>query len=115
MIEFNDKSFGSSAEIFFEIFNDRLKLYIIWLLKNNDLRFKELSTALSPITNKTLTIKLKELEALSLIERKTYAQVPPKVEYSLSLYGKKLKPVVDEILIWSQNYAKAFAKFVEDK
>jgi DNA-binding HxlR family transcriptional regulator len=112
MIQFNDKQYNSSSEIFFEIFNDKLKLTIIWYLKNNTLRFKELFEYLQPITKKTLTIKLKELEQLSLIHREVFAQVPPRVEYSLSEYGNDLKPVIDEILIWSQKYAKTFAKTI---
>lgn len=110
MIEFNNKHYTSSAEIFFDIFDDRLKLLIIWYLKNDRLRFKELFEVLQPITKKTLTIKLKELEKLSLINREVFAEVPPRVEYSLSEYGEGLRPVVDEILIWSQKYAHAFGK-----
>lgn len=111
MILFNDKHYDSSSEIFFELFNDKLKLYIVWLLQNNSMRFKELSSALAPITNKTLTAKLKELEALHVISRKTFAEVPPRVEYSLNEQGKKLKPVLDAIQNWSYGYAKEFARF----
>jgi DNA-binding HxlR family transcriptional regulator len=114
MIEINGKTYKSTSEIFFEIFNDKLKLYIIWLLQNNAMRFKELRDALSPITNKTLTLKLKELESLHLITRKSYAEVPPRVEYSLSIHGEYLKPVIEEILAWSQKYAKDFAKFTQE-
>ena len=114
MIEFNNKHFNSSSEIFFEIFNDKLKLMIIWYLKNSPLRFKELFECLQPITKKTLAIKLKELEQLTLINRKVFAQVPPHVEYSLNEYGNDLKPVIDEILVWSQKYAKAFGKTIDE-
>lgn len=105
MIELNNKTYDSSSELFFEIFNDKLKLYIVWHLQKNSMRFKELSEVLSPITNKTLSAKLKELEALDLVIRKTYAEVPPRVEYSLSVQGKYLRPVIEEILSWSQKYA----------
>lgn len=114
MIEFNDKSYDSAEELFFEIFNDRLKLQIIWLLQKNTMRFKELSNALSPITNKTLSSKLKELEALNLVTRKSYGEVPPRVDYSLSVHGKYLRPVIEEILSWSNKYAKDFATSVEN-
>ena len=114
MIRFNDKDYNSSAEVFFDIFDDRLKLYIIWYLKNDTLRFKELFEFLQPITKKTLTIKLKELESLHLIDRKAYAEVPPRVEYSLSEHGKVLEPVIDEILVWSQKYTKKFATRIKD-
>ncbi len=109
MITFNDKTYTSSTEIFFEIFNDKWKLFILWLLINETKRFKELSQTLD-ITEKTLTIKLKELEHLHLIKRKVYAEVPLRVEYSLTTYGTSLKPLFEEILHWSQSYAKEFAK-----
>lgn len=114
MITFNDKQYNSSAEIFFEIFNDRLKLMVIWYLSNNTLRFKELSECLAPITNKTLTIKLRELEKLGLINKEVFAEVPPRVEYSLSEHGMGLKPVIDEILAWSQSYADKFCEKVSE-
>ncbi len=109
MIKFNNKTFSSSAEIFFDIFSDKIKLRIIWYLSNNPLRFTELLACLAPITKKTLSLKLKELESLHLINREVFAQVPPKVEYSLKKHGKNLTPVINEILIFSQAYAKDFA------
>lgn len=115
MIKFNDKLYHSSADIFFDIFDDRLKLLIIWYLKNNTLRFKELFEVLQPITKKTLTIKLKELEKLTLINRVVFAEVPPRVEYSLSEYGEDLKPVIDEILVWSQKYARIFGTTINEE
>ncbi len=115
MIELNNKHYNSSADIFFDIFNDRLKLLIIWYLKNNTLRFKELFEVLQPITKKTLTIKLKELEKLKLINREAFAEVPPRVEYSLSEHGEDLKPVIDEILVWSQKYASVFGTKINEQ
>ena len=87
---------------------------IVWLLRHNTLRFKELTSALSPITNKTLTIKLRELELAHIIERTIYAEVPPRVEYSLAPQGVALEPVIDEILAWSQGYAHQFAQTKEE-
>ncbi len=113
MIIWNDTHYDSSAEIFFEIFNDKLKLSIIWYLQNNPLRFSALLEVLAPVTKKTLSTKLKELEALHLVERKVFAEVPPRVEYALSETGQKLQPVIDEILIWSQRYAKKYATTIE--
>ena len=113
MIKFKNQVYTSTSEIFFEHFNDRYKLRIIWYLKNETLRFKDLLEVLQPLTKKTLTIKLKELEELNLINREVFAEVPPRVEYSLSEHGKALEPVIDEILVWSQKYAKTFAQMIE--
>lgn len=111
MIELNNKTYNSALELFFEIFSDKLKLRIVWLLQNNTMRFKDLNAALSPITNKTLTAKLKELEALQIVIRKSYAEVPPRVEYSLGVQGKYLRPVIEETVSWSQKYVR----FMTDK
>ncbi|MDD5052862.1 MAG: helix-turn-helix domain-containing protein [Sulfuricurvum sp.] len=115
MILLNEKKYSFSTEIFFEIFDDRLKLMIIWYLSNGTMRFKDLSKYLYPITNKTLSFKLKQLEELHLIERKVFAEVPPKVEYTLSSHGELLKPVINEIIAWSQYYAKTFGTMVVEE
>ncbi len=115
MIEFNSKQYNSSIEIFFDIFNDHSKLAIIWYLKNGQLRFSELFEFMQPITKKTLSIKLKELERLHLVKREVFAEVPPKVEYCLDEQGEALKPLIDEMLAWSQNYAATFGKKVDEE
>jgi DNA-binding HxlR family transcriptional regulator len=115
MIKLNGNTYQFSAEIFFEMFNDRLKLMIIWYLSNGSMRFKELSKFLQPITNKTLSAKLKQLEELHLIEREVFAEVPPRVEYTLSAHGQQLKPVIDEVIVWSQHYAKTFGQTINEE
>ncbi|MDD5052878.1 MAG: helix-turn-helix domain-containing protein [Sulfuricurvum sp.] len=115
MIKLNGNTYQYSAEIFFEMFDDRLKLMIIWYLSNGSMRFKELSKYLQPITNKTLSAKLKQLEELHLIEREVFAEVPPRVEYTLSPHGQQLKPVIDEVIAWSQHYAKTFGQTINEE
>jgi DNA-binding HxlR family transcriptional regulator len=65
-------------------------------------RFNELHRALSGITHKTFTQQLRELEADGIIDRKVYAQIPPKVEYSLTPLGKTLKPVLTAMHKWAE-------------
>ncbi|PID48037.1 MAG: transcriptional regulator [Proteobacteria bacterium] len=89
-----------------DIFNDKWKLFIIWHLIDKKKRFKELNEDLCDITQKTLTIKLRELEERKIINRKVYAQIPPKVEYSLTPIGQKLKPVLEEMYKWGMEYMK---------
>lgn len=68
------------------------------------LRYGELKRLLSPITHKMLSTQLKELDKDSLINRKEYQQIPPKVEYSLTQMGRDLEPVVKEIHKWILKY-----------
>lgn len=101
----NDKEYKCSVAVTLDIFNDRWKLAIIWHLLEGKKRFKDLHEDISEITQKTLTIKLKELEEKQIINREVFAQVPPKVEYSLTPIGEKLKAVVKEMYNWGIEYA----------
>lgn len=100
----NDKAYNCSVSVTLDIFNDRWKLAVIWYLIEGNKRFKELSEDIPEITQKTLTIKLKELEEKNIIHREVFAEVPPKVVYSLTPIGLKLKPVLHEMFHWGIEY-----------
>lgn len=83
------------------------KLSIIWFLaKNKVMRFSELKRAFedSSLTQKMLTQHLKELEKDNLVGRKSFNEVPPRVEYSLTESGIKFIPVLDMMEKWGQDY-----------
>jgi DNA-binding HxlR family transcriptional regulator len=115
MYYINKKEYTCSVSVTLDIFNDRWKLAVIWHLLDGDKRFKELHQVISEITQKTLTIKLKELEEKNIINREVFAQVPPKVVYSLTQTGEKLKPVLDEMYKWGISYVKTYGKLDEKK
>lgn len=104
MYYINDKEYKCSVAVTLDIFNDRWKLGIIWHLLEGDKRFKELSESVSEITQKTLTVKLKELEEKKIIHREVYAEIPPKVVYSLTPIGRKLSRVLGEMYDWGIEY-----------
>ncbi|TLP35179.1 winged helix-turn-helix transcriptional regulator [Arcobacter arenosus] len=106
----NDKEYKCSVSVTLDIFNDRWKLAIIWHLLDGDKRFKELHEEISEITQKTLTVKLKELEEKNIINREVFAEVPPKVVYSLSDAGDRLRPILDEMYKWGIDYVKEYGK-----
>ena len=106
MYYINDKEYKCSVSVTLDIFNDRWKLAIIWHLLENNKRFKELHEDICEITQKTLTVKLKELEEKNIINREVFAEVPPKVVYSLTDIGKKLTPVLQEMYKWGINYVE---------
>ena len=70
------------------------------IIKNDTLRFSELQRLIPGVTKKMLTTQLRELEYHDIINRKVYAQVPPKVEYSVTEYGKKLFPLLLSMHEW---------------
>lgn len=76
------------------------KILILWYLRSETKRFSELQKLLPHTTQKMLIQKLRELEKDGLVDRVVYPVVPPKVEYSLSEYGKSLKPILKELYKW---------------
>lgn len=80
------------------------KMVILYcLMEFKTVRFNELRRYLKYVSDKTLSNKLKELEADKLIIRQEYPQIPPKVEYSLSDKGKSLMEVLDLLCVWGEN------------
>jgi DNA-binding HxlR family transcriptional regulator len=110
----NNKEFNCAISVTLDIFNDRWKLSIIWHLLDGEKRFKELHEIISEITQKTLTIKLKELEGKKIIHREVFAEVPPKVVYSLTDSGEKLRPLLEIMYSWGIDYVKEFGEMTPD-
>lgn len=92
------------VEITMGLIGDKWKVLIIRDLLTGTKRFGELKKSLSGITQKVLTNNLRQMEASGLILRKVYAEVPPKVEYSLSNTGLSLKPILDSMVEWGNEY-----------
>lgn len=78
------------------------KLHIIYHLMQGTKRFSELQRAIPAVTQQMLTSQLRELEDDNIISRKVYPQVPPKVEYSLTELGCRLRAVTDALVVWGQ-------------
>ena len=76
------------------------------LFNNGTQRFSDLSKGINNISQKMLTQQLRQLEADGIISRKVYPEVPPKVEYSLTLIGESLKPILDEMNRWGVEHQK---------
>jgi DNA-binding HxlR family transcriptional regulator len=67
-------------------------------------RFGELKRSIGSVSQKVLTAQLRDMEEHGLVNRKVYAEVPPKVEYSLTDLGYSLKPILDALKNWGQEY-----------
>jgi DNA-binding HxlR family transcriptional regulator len=92
-----------------ELIGGRWKTLILFNLQKKAMRFSELKRALPGVTEKMLTQQLRELEADNLLTRTVYAEVPPRVEYSLTDLGKSLWPVMDNIAQWGLKVMSAMA------
>lgn len=109
----NGKEYTCAIAIAQDIFNDKWKLGIIWHLLEGEKRYKELFEEVSEITQKTLTVKLRELEEKGIIIREVFPEIPPKVVYSLTPIGEKLRPVFAEMFDWGIEYVTECGIFSE--
>lgn len=86
------------------LMGDRYKILIVRELLTGTKRFGQLKKAISGISQKVLTQHLRIMEENELIIREVFAEVPPRVEYSLTDFGKSLKPILDAMWAWGENY-----------
>jgi DNA-binding HxlR family transcriptional regulator len=90
------------AEATLAVIGGRWKVPILWHLFVETRRFSQLRRALGAVTQKMLAQQLRELERDGVVHRRVYAEVPPRVEYSLTDRGRSLKPVVDAMCKWGK-------------
>lgn len=103
------------VEVTLSLISDRWKVLIIRDLLDGTKRFGELKKSIGNISQKVLTSNLRSMEKDGLITRKVYAQVPPKVEYSLTKTGLSLKPVLSALKDWGTNYKEKVNKSPENQ
>lgn len=89
------------------LIGSKWKLLVLRDLTLGTRRFGQLRKSISAVSQKMLTQTLREMEQDGLLTRKVYAQVPPKVEYSLSEQGAALAPVIAAMAAWGEKYKKA--------
>lgn len=102
------KNFGSmpgcSVEVTLDLIDGKWKGVILFHLQGGTQRFGELKRRMPGITQRMLTKQLRALEDNGLVLRKVYPEVPPRVEYTLSETGQRLKPVIDALRNWGEDY-----------
>jgi DNA-binding HxlR family transcriptional regulator len=98
------KQFHCPVEATIAVMGGKWKPLILWWLAERTYRFAELRRTIPGITEKMLTQQLRELEADGIVHRRVYPTVPPKVEYSMTPYGRSLKRALKEICAWGQKH-----------
>ena len=88
------------------LISDKWKVLILRDLMKGTMRFGELKKSIGHVTQKVLTSQLRQMEESGLLSRKVYAEVPPRVEYTLTDVGYSLKPILDAMWTWGENYKK---------
>lgn len=86
------------------LISDRWKVLILRDLMSGTMRFGALKKSIGHITQKVLTANLRDMEEKGLLTRKVYAEVPPRVEYTLTELGYSLKPILDAMQKWGEAY-----------
>ena len=86
------------------LIGDKWKVLILRDLLPGTKRFGELKKSIGNVSQKVLTVQLRDMEQNGLINRKVYAEVPPRVEYSLTELGMSLKSVLDALWNWGEEY-----------
>ena len=88
----------------------KYKALILWHLVGGALRFGELRRLISQATPKMLTQQLRELEADGLLTRTVYPVVPPKVEYALADLGRSIRPILEAMYAWGEEYLRGMGQ-----
>lgn len=86
------------------LIGDKWKVLILRDLMPGTKRFGELKKSIGSISQKVLTAQLRDMEDKGLVHRKVYAEVPPRVDYTLTELGRSLKPILDAMQNWGENY-----------
>ena len=88
------------------LIDDKWKVLILRDLMEGTKRFGELKKSIGTVSQKVLTAQLRDMEDKGLLTRKVYAEVPPRVEYTLTETGYSLKQILDSMVAWGTGYQR---------
>lgn len=114
-IRLKGKTYHCALSVTMDFIGGKWKTVVLWYLRKGHKRFGELKKHIPDITEKMLSLQLKQLEKDGLVRRKIFPEVPPRVEYSLTANGETLLPVLEAIAAWGRNKAKGEGKIQEKR
>ncbi|MDI3409870.1 helix-turn-helix domain-containing protein [Bacillus sonorensis] len=97
--------YSCPVEATIDIIGGKWKSVILFHLIDGKKRFNELRRLIPGVTQRMLTLQLRELERDGIVHREIYKQVPPKVEYCLTEFGKTLIPIINQMMNWGMSHA----------
>jgi DNA-binding HxlR family transcriptional regulator len=100
----------TSLQFILQVLGGKWKIHILQKLYFGKKRFKELEREVTGISPKMLIKELKDLESIKMVNRQTFNTVPITVEYSLTEEGLTLKPILDQLMSWSENFMNDISK-----
>ena len=104
MMQTSDAYPACPVETTLTLIGNKWKVIILRDLLSGTKRFSELKRTLNGVSQKVLTTQLRAMEADGLVHREVFAEVPPRVEYSLTELGRSLKPILDAMVEWGTAY-----------
>lgn len=107
------KEYHCAMDVTMDYIGGKWKTVVLWYLRKDKKRFSELKRLIPNITEKMLSLQLKDLEKDGIVNRKIYPEVPPKVEYYLTDFGKTLIPMLEEIAKWGRRLAETKGTLVD--
>ncbi|MCS1350429.1 helix-turn-helix domain-containing protein [Mechercharimyces sp. CAU 1602] len=107
--------FSCPVEVTINVIGGKWKSIILYHLLKETRRFNELRRLIPGITQRMLTLQLRELERDGIIDRKVYKQVPPKVEYSITRFGYTLAPIIQQMMEWGREHSTTLLQARKEK
>jgi DNA-binding HxlR family transcriptional regulator len=112
-LEIGDKQYHCVMDVTMDYVGGKWKTVVLWYLRKEKKRFAELKNHIPQITERMLSITLKQLEEDGIVSRKVITDKPPlKVEYEITKFGKTLLPLLEAIALWGRSTAKSKGKLV---
>lgn len=107
-IKLNGRVYHCALDVTMELVGGKWKTIVLWYLRKDKKRFSELRKLIPGITEKMLSMQLRQLERDGFVSRKVHAEVPPRVEYELTAHGRTLLPLLEEIAAWGRMMGKKY-------
>jgi DNA-binding HxlR family transcriptional regulator len=115
IIVLKGQEFHCAMDVTMRYIGGKWKTVVLWYLRKDKKRFSELRKLIPNITEKMLSLQLKDLEKDGVVTRKVYPEVPPRVEYYLTPFGKSMIPMLEEIAKWGRHLSETKGKIVAKK
>ena len=100
------KVYNCPVDVALEVLGGKWTIQVLWYLSQGGLRFGQVRKSIPGISQKVLTRELRALESHGIVRRHAYPEVPPRVEYSITRYGRTLDPLLDVMCEWGMKHAR---------
>jgi DNA-binding HxlR family transcriptional regulator len=115
VVKMRGNTYHCALDITMDFIGGKWKTVVLWYLRDTTMRFGEIRKQIPDITEKMLSLQLKSLEDDGLVKREVFPEVPLRVEYSLTEFGKTLVPVIEAIAKWGQALGEKEGRLEEVK